>query len=122
LRDTDEALTFEATIAPAIAETSHARDVLALIGAGLAIGISPGFRIPPKRAVADAEWIEEEPDRPERGEHRAIIRHIRQALLFELSVVVRPAYPDAQVAMRSWALPDGAPDDSLRRSLNRWRA
>jgi uncharacterized protein len=102
LRDTAEALVFNAIITRSIAETTHGRDALALIGAGLAVGISPGFRIPPERAVPKAETIEEEPDRPEEGMHRAIIRHILAALLYELSVVTRPAYPEAQVEARNW--------------------
>lgn len=102
LRDGDDALRFDALISKAIAETSHGRDALALIGAGLAVGISPGFRIPPERAVKDAEFITEEGDNPEAGEHRAIIRHVREALLYELSIVTRPAYPEAQVVARNW--------------------
>jgi hypothetical protein len=102
LRDTDAALTFDAEISPTIAQTSHDRDVLALIQAGLALGLSPGFRIPPRRAVPDAEEVEEEGDNPARGEHGAIIRTVKEALLYELSIVTRPAYPEAQVEMRNW--------------------
>ncbi len=118
-RDTAAALLFEAVITPAIAETVHGRDALALIGAGLAVGISPGFRIPPARAVPEAEEITEEPDRPEEGMHRAIIRTIKAALLYELSLVVRPAYPEAQVEARNWT-PHRAPLQAPH-PLNRWR-
>jgi Escherichia/Staphylococcus phage prohead protease len=126
LKDSPAALTFEAIIPPAIAETTHGRDVLALITAGLAIGLSPGFRIPPKRTVPDAEEIEEEEDEGPDSENRgAIIRHVRQALLYELSIVTRPAYSKAQVQMRNWT-PDWRPfpptDSGLHRALNRWRA
>ena len=122
LRDTAAALTFNAAIPRAIAETSYGRDALAMIGAGLAVGLSPGFRIPPARAVPDAETIEEEGDNPERGEHRAIIRRVRAALLYELSVVTRPAYPEAQVEARSWHLLPKSPVRALGTSLARWRA
>ena len=123
-RDTAAALLFEAVITPAIAETAHGRDALALIGAGLAVGISPGFRIPPARTVPDAEEIEEEADdgsidedgQPRRG---AIIRTIKAALLYELSLVVRPAYPDAQIEARNWA-PHRATLQAPH-PLNRWR-
>lgn len=123
-RDTAAALLFEAIITPAIAETAHGRDALALITAGLAVGISPGFRIPPARAVPDAEEITEEPDdgsideegQPRRG---AIIRTIKAALLYELSLVVRPAYPDAQIEARNWT-PHRAPLQAPH-PLNRWR-
>ena len=108
LSDSDEALTFEAAISAAVAETSHGRDALALLTAGLAVGLSPGFRIPPERAVEDAEEIEEEPDdgsEDENGEPRrgAIIRTVKAALLYELSIVTRPAYEESQVEARNWS-------------------
>ena len=123
LRDTAAALLLDATITPAIADTTHGRDVLALIASGLAVGISPGFRIPPKRAVDKSEVITEEPDDPAQGMHRAIIRTVLAALLYELSVVTRPAYPKAQVEARNWA-PDQAAEwrNASRHPLSRWRA
>ncbi len=121
--DTDDALTFEAVITRAIAETTHGRDALALIGAGLAIGVSPGFRMPPERAVPreQAEEITEEPINPDEGEHGAIIRTILQALLYEFSIVTRPAYPEAQVEARSWVPQPIFPDDPCKSHLRRWR-
>jgi uncharacterized protein len=119
LVDSDQALTFSATILPTIAETSHGRDALALLSAGLAVGLSPGFRMPPARAVPpeQAERIEEEPMRPERGEQGALIRTILQALLFELSIVTRPAYDEATVEARNWS-PSPA---SISRPSPGWR-
>jgi len=121
-QDTAAALIFKALITPDVAETAHGRDVLALIGAGLAIGISPGFRIPPERAVPNAEEITEEDDRPEEGMHRAIIRTILAALLYEFSIVTRPAYPEAQIEARSWATPPQSRVFLPKRHLQRWRA
>jgi HK97 family phage prohead protease len=127
LQDTAVALTFDATITREMQNVSWVSDILAAIGSGLAIGLSPGFRIPPARAVPRAETVDEEPVDPSRGMHGAIIRTVLQALLYELSIVTRPAYPDAQVEARNW-VPDGkllvpeAPDAGLRRTLNRWRA
>lgn len=92
-QDTFAALVFEAFIAEAIASTSYGADILALIGAGLAVGLSPGFRIPPKQTVPDAETIEDED--PDEG--RAIIRTINDCLLYEMSIVTMPAYADATV-------------------------
>src|SRR4051812_44333962 len=43
--DTDEALNFDAEITPEIADTSYGSDILKQIESGLAVGISPGFRI-----------------------------------------------------------------------------
>lgn len=125
LTDSDSALTFDATITPQVADTAHGADVLKLIDSGLAVGISPGFRIPPARAVKNAERIEQEPMDPARGMFAALIRWILAALLYELSIVTQPAYPEAQIEARNWTpdsdsgllLPSG-----LHRSLNRWRA
>lgn len=122
LKDTAEALLLEATISPEIADTSFGRDALAMIGAGLAFGISPGFRMPPERAVprAEAETISEEPDRPEEGMNRAIIRTVRQALLYELSVVTRPAFKESQIEARNWTVGETA-NVPLATHLKRWR-
>lgn len=98
LTDSDDALTFEARISPEVAATSYAQDALALISAGLAVGLSPGFRIPPERAVENAETVEEED--PAEGD--ALIRTINAALLYELSIVTRPAYDESQVEARNW--------------------
>lgn len=117
LRDTDEALLMEATITPEIQETTWARDFLAAFGAGLVLGLSPGFRIPPQKTVPNAETVEEED--PAQG--NALIRTISAALLWELSAVTKPAYDDAQISARNWKPEQlaGAPD--LARALNRWR-
>jgi HK97 family phage prohead protease len=97
LIDSDEALTFEATISPQIADTSYGADVLKQIESGLAVGISPGFRIPPPRAVARPEVFTDEGHDPARGMHNARIRTVLAALLYELSIVTRPAYTETKV-------------------------
>ncbi len=121
LRDTDDALFFEADVLPEILDTQHARDAIALLTAGLATGISPGFRMPPERAVPreEAEVITQEPVNPEAGEHGASIRLIKQALLYELSLVTQPAYSDAQAEARHLCL-ETAPVCAVSH-LNRWR-
>lgn len=98
LRDADDALTFDAMITEEMQEASWVRDFLAGYTAGLITGLSPGFRIPPERAVPNAEKVEEED--PKEG--MALIRTIFAALLYELSVVTAAAYPEAQVEARSW--------------------
>ena len=45
LEDTDEALTFEATLAPEMRSVGYVVDFLGTLGAGLVGGISPGFRV-----------------------------------------------------------------------------
>jgi len=123
LADSDDALSFTATITPEMQEVSYVRDILAGIAAGLTLGISPGFRLPPKRAVPEPEKIEDEGSDPENGEHNAIIRTVLAALLYELSVVTRPAYPEAQVEARNWTAGGVIlPDTGLHRTLSRWRA
>jgi len=119
LSDNDDALIFEADISSEIAETTHGRDALAMIDARLAVGLSPGFRIPPKRAVANAERIEDEGFDPANGAHNAVIRTVTAALLYELSIVTRPAYSDAQVEARNWA-PEVIKVSPVN-ALNRWR-
>ena len=117
--DDDAAVTFMARIAPEVAETSHGRDALALLRSGLAVGLSPGFRLPPKRAVAEPERLEEEPHNASRGMHGAIIRTVVAALLYELSLVTMPAYPDSMVdEARAWRMNVCTPSYALWR----WRA
>ena len=69
LKDGANFLEFFATIPEGAERASHVVDALALIGSGLATGISPGFRVPPKDVVPDA-ILEERPrdeNKPVRG-------------------------------------------------------
>jgi uncharacterized protein len=106
LRDSDQALTFRARIAPEVAATTWCRDALALLAAGIAVGISPGFRLPPERQVPVAETITEEEVAPEEDKYGALIRTIQEASLYELSLVTVAAYGDAEAEVegRSWDL------------------
>lgn len=104
LRDTAAALIFTALITRAVQNTQHGADAIAMLEAGLAAGISPGFRIPPERREPDAEEITDEGMDPENGAFNAIIRTIKAALLYELSIVTRPAYPETQVELRNWSV------------------
>ncbi|MEO3415730.1 HK97 family phage prohead protease [Roseovarius sp. CAU 1744] len=119
LTDTREALLFEALITEEMQEVTYVADFLRSFFAGLIVGLSPGFRIPPKRAVEDAETVEDEGNDPENGAFNAIIRTVHQALLYEVSAVTRPAYDEAQIEARSWALP--APTRT-KPTIQRWRA
>lgn len=101
LYDSNEALTFDADIAPEIAETSYGRDVLAQIDSGLAYGISPGFRLPPPRRVKTPEIYTDEGYDPNRGMFNAQIRTVLAALLYELSIVTRPAYKESTISAES---------------------
>ena len=111
-RDTEKELQIEADIAEDLLEVTHVRNALALLAAGLMVGLSPGFRMPPERAVAkqDAEeWIDEDYE-PEKGNHRAQIRRIKQALLYEVSLVTNPAYKDASAEP---PIPRSQPDSRI---------
>ena len=121
LTDSDDALTFTAIIAPELQEAGYVRDFLAGLGAGLVLGLSPGFRIPPKRAVAQAETVEDEGSDPENGMHNAIIRTVHAALLYELSAVTRAAYSDAQIEARNWETGAGASPLITPNVHKRWR-
>ena len=94
--DTPEEFVFDATIAPEIEEVSHVRDALSLLGSGLVRGISPGFRVPPKETVPGAERLD-----PEEGNPGVFIRTILALVLYEISLVTRPAYPTSEAELRA---------------------
>lgn len=103
LRDSDDALSFDAVIDPALAEAPFFQNLFAQLRAGLIGGISPGFRLPPERAVPrqEAEEVTDEDYVPAKGMFGAVIRRIKQALLFELSLVTVPAYAETSIEARS---------------------
>lgn len=130
LLDDDDALSFEAIITEELQDASWVRDFFAGYGAGLIRGLSPGFRIPPRRAAPNAERVDEE----DPAEGIALIRTIFQALLFELSVVTAAAYVEAALEAederdesRSWTPTTGGilvPSDhgtGIQRAMHRWR-
>ena len=108
LSDTPDALEFAATLPVEAEQTSWMQDVIKSIRAGLVGGISPGFRIPPATAVETAQRLIPEPGNP-----GVFIREILEAVLVELSLVARPAYPATEIALRH----DGEPIPDLRRYL-----
>ena len=95
LEDTDDALSFRALLPPEGERPSWMVDTVLAYRAGLIGGISPGFSVPPATAVPDAEELIPEPGNP-----GVAIRSIRAAVLFELSLVTRPAYTGTEVALR----------------------
>ncbi|MCB5409453.1 HK97 family phage prohead protease [Pseudogemmobacter faecipullorum] len=119
LTDSADALTFEAILTQEIQQASWVRDFLAAFAAGLVGGISPGFRVAPPEVVAKPEETTEEDLR----EGDALIRTIFAAILFELSLVTRPAYHETDVSLRSWQThQDRLPVRGLIHPMNRWRA
>ena len=94
---TKKAVEFEVDLPPEADQPSYMRDAVAMIRAGLAGGVSPGFRVPPASAVANAETFEPEPGNP-----GVQVRVIRKAVLYELSIVTRPAYSETEVDVRAF--------------------
>jgi uncharacterized protein len=91
VEDTDDALLIEARITPLMAGVTYVNDLLAAVRSGLTLGLSPGFRLPPGPG---AEVIQRR--------NNAVLRTVHHALLEEVSIVTRPAYPEAQVEARCW--------------------
>ncbi|MCD9146731.1 HK97 family phage prohead protease [Pseudophaeobacter flagellatus] len=94
--DTEEFLEFSAIIPEGAERASHVTDALAMLGAGLIKGVSPGFRVPPKDVVPDAEKLVPEPGNP-----GVMIRQLGALLLYELSLVTRPAYEASEAELRA---------------------
>ena len=111
LTDTDDALVIEARIDPVMAHVSYMMDVLAGIRAGLTIGISPGFRV--AESLPGAEAIQRKGN--------TVLRTINAATLEEISIVTRPAYPDAQVEARCWQPGGETSPMAFRPQITRWR-
>lgn len=91
---------------------SYIADTVKQVRAGLAGGVSPGFRVPPVSAVANAEVFEPEPG----GNPAVQVRVINQAVLHELSIVTRPAYSETDIDVRADELFAGAARGDRRRS------
>lgn len=107
LEDSDDALTFEATIASEMRSVGYVVDFLGTLGAGLVGGISPGFRVP-----HGGDFVKRDRD--------GLMRVVRSADLVEISAVTKPAYPAAQIEARNWT-----PDLTVKPRFNaaqRWRA
>ena len=98
VKSTREALTFEVTLPDADAMPSYMVDTVRQVQAGLIGGVSPGFRVPPTTAVSNAEELVPEPGNP-----AVQIRQINQAVLYEVSLVTRPAYGSTDVDVRAAA-------------------
>ena len=61
---TKDAVEFEVDLPAEADQPSYMRDTVRMIRAGLAGGVSPGFRVPPASVVANAETFEDEPGNP----------------------------------------------------------
>jgi len=113
--DKPDAVSFQAIITAELQRATYVQDFFAGFAAGLILGISPGFRIPPERVVPKAEETSEE----DPAEGIALIRTIFAALLYEFSMVTVPAYKETKVEERSGVIIPATA--GLHRTLNRWR-
>ena len=96
LSDGSRALSFRALLPPEGEQPTYMRDAVLMLNAGLVGGISPGFVVPPADVVPDAERLVPEP-----GNEDVLIREVSDAVLYELSLVTRPAYPETEVESRA---------------------
>lgn len=96
LEDSPKMLYFRASLPPENKQTTWMRDAVLSIRGGLTRGISPGFTVAPAMVVQLAEELIPEP-----GNTGVMIRQINHAVLFELSLVTRPAYKDSVVDLRA---------------------
>ena len=116
LEDSAEALVFRATLPEIEAQPTYMVDAVKQIEAGLLSGVSPGFRVPPAAAVPGAEELVPEPGNP-----GVQVRVIRAAVLFELSLVSRPSYPDStEVDVRAWRPPAAETSPAARPRRRVW--
>ena len=93
---TNEALEFEVDLPDEADMPSYMLDAVKEVRTGRAGGISPGFKVPPRNVVANAETIEPEPGNP-----GVDVRVVNQAVLYEVSVVSRPSYGSTDVDLRA---------------------
>ena len=112
VRSTNAAVEFEVDLPPDAEMPTYMLDVVKEIRTKRAGGISPGFMVPPRNVVANAERLEPEPGNPD-----VQVRVINQAVLYELSIVTRPAYSNTAVDLRAEDFPNQEPE---RKRIKRW--
>ena len=94
--DSQSVLTFRAVLPAEGDQPSWVIDTVKAIRSKLAVGVSPGFRVPPASANPNAVRLVPEPGNP-----GVQIREIHDALVPELSIVTRPAYTGTGVSLRN---------------------
>ena len=91
IRHTRAAVELEATLPPDAEMPSWVRDAVLAVRGGQLRGVSPGFQVPRKGAESLI---------PEPGNPGVMIREIQDAVVFEYSLVARPAYASTSIAAR----------------------
>ena len=100
LEFTDDAVKFSATLPDESAMASWIRDSVLAVESGQLRGLSPGFVVPTKGA---------EKLIPEVGNPGVYIREIQDSVVYEFSLVARPAYAGTEIIARHDAV-NGAQD------------
>ena len=91
-----ESLDFEVDLPDEADMPTYMLDAVKQVRTGRAGGLSPGFYIPPRDVVANAERLIPEPGNPS-----VSIREVLQAIMPEMSIVSRPAYGSTTVDLRA---------------------
>ena len=91
LEYTDDSVKFIATLADDADSPSWVRDAVLAVDGGQLRGISPGFQVPSKGA---------ERLLPEPGNPGVFIREIEDSVVYEFSLVARPAYSGTELTAR----------------------
>lgn len=93
----DDALTFEVDLPDEVDMPTYMLDGVRMVRAGLLGGLSPGFSMPPPgtRGVGRAESFELEPGTG------VEIRVVEDAILYEISLVSRPAFHHTSMDVRA---------------------
>ena len=93
VRHTRQAVEIEAELPPESRQPSWVRDAVLAVEGGQLRGISPGFQVP---AGKGGERLVPEPGNP-----GVMVREITDAVVFEYSLVARPAYASTEVDARA---------------------
>ena len=96
VKSTRQAVEFEVDLPEPDRQPTYMSDTVKQIDGRLTGGISPGFTVPPRSVVGTAERLE-----PEAPGSDIMVRVVEQAVLYELSIVTRPAYSDTALALRA---------------------
>ena len=91
-----DAVTFQAILPDDADMPTWVDDAVRAVRAGLMLGLSPGFRVPPPDVVPDAEV-----EVPEPGNPGVFITEVRAGVLREMSLVTAGAYEEANVSLRA---------------------
>lgn len=94
LSTTPRELRFRAFLPDVDHQPAYMAETLRMIRGGLIVGVSPGFRLPPAARVPNAERLVPEPGNP-----GVQIRELADVVLYELSLVSRPAYGSSVVTL-----------------------